>query len=137
MFMKKSLAIIALITSGSTGFAGPSVSAGGFKDVAAVKIEFFSPGNGIDNELRSKILNLISSYQSRGQVQEYTQNGRGMEGETTLCVKLSNFEASVALNQEIVSLVEKGQGKTNLIFQPSCIASPKDPNDPFALADGN
>jgi hypothetical protein len=121
MSMKKYLSMccaLALLCTSASG--GVTVSAGGMKTTAAAKLAFFSPGDGIDSELENKLNILISKYMAKGLVEEFAQINTGMEGETTLCVMLNSYESSVELNSKIVQLVKKGQGKTNLTFEPNC-----------------
>lgn len=97
---------------------------GGFLVPSAAQLNFFSPGNGIDRDLRDAVEALIQEYQAAGLVRYFTKSGYGMEGEVTLCVQLKELEASRRLNQEIQELVARGQRKTTLKFISSCVKEP-------------
>jgi hypothetical protein len=119
--MKNAIALmcLTLFTSAYPAQAGVREN-GGFIVPAAAKIEFVSPGNGIDHDLKTTIDALIQEYKNAGLVQVYTEKRWGIEGEVTLCVQLNDLEASRTLNQQLVELVKTGQRKTNLKFVASC-----------------
>jgi hypothetical protein len=127
--------LIPLMMIAISSFAHPAKAGirenGGFLVPSAAELNFTSPGNGIDNELKDAVESLVESYQSAGLVRSYKKTGYGREGETKLCVQLSEIEASRRLNRELKELVDRSERKTNLEFISSC--EKEQINGPFEM----
>ncbi len=110
--------ILVLSLAASTSFAARE--SGGRLVPLALKIDFWSPGNGIDSALRSKIEELISQQTAAGLISQYSESAWGREGEVTICVKYNDYAASVAAEEEFKKLIRAGARKTNLKRAGTC-----------------
>lgn len=94
---------------------------GGFMVPSAAKIEMISIGAGIDTDLKNKAEALILLQSKAGLVEQYVNEIYGFEGETRICVLLNDYDASIALNTQLVELVEAGKpGLSHIEFVASC-----------------
>jgi hypothetical protein len=120
--MKKNIALLSLVCLlASPLFARPNIREnGGFRVPAAAKLEFYSPGNGIDYALKAQVDELVQAYMAANLVAAYTEKIVGMEGETNVCVLLADLESSVQLNEKLLQLVAAGQKKTRIKFVSGC-----------------
>jgi len=119
--MKKNITLLAVLLFTTPLFAETNIREnGGFVIPAAAKIEFYSPGNGIDRELKTKVDAVIQEYKDAGLVAVYKEEIVGMEGETNICVLLTDVWQSQKLNVALVELLKTGLNKTNIKFASSC-----------------
>jgi len=86
----------------------------------AIRLVFWSPGNGINRELYEAVSALIASYKEAGLVEAHTEKSWGREGEVTVCVQASQIDAAYRLRQEISELILRKPGKTNTEILASC-----------------
>ncbi len=128
--MKFLIVVCLMALSAASTFAGPLIS-GGFMVPAAAKIQFFSPGNGIDHTLKVAIDALIIKAKDQRLVLEHTETGFGIEGEVTVCILLNDFFAAKEFNQQLIDLVGQSQRKTKLEFVSTCVDIKTRNNDPF------
>lgn len=119
--MKKNIVLLSAICLLATPLFARSIREnGGFRVPAAAKISFFSPGNGIDYELKAKVDALIQNYQDQRLVHAYSEQIVGMEGETNVCVQLLDFNSTQQMFEKLRELVASGEKKTRLEFASSC-----------------
>ncbi|WP_413288149.1 hypothetical protein [Bdellovibrio sp. HCB337] len=117
----KNLKLMSLVLLAAPLFAQAEIREnGGFIVPAATQINFFSPGNGIDHALKDKVDALIQRYKDAGLITVHTEKHYGFEGETLVCVEISDINASRKFNVKVEKLIKKGQRKTNLEYLSSC-----------------
>lgn len=98
--------------------AGGVIISGGLDD-RAVKVSFLSPGNGIDEAAKAKLLDVVKEGLDRGTIAVVTADPEGFEGDITYCLEFTN---STVMSQNFASLetiATTGKGVTALTA-PSC-----------------
>src|SRR5215210_3781119 len=101
-----SLMGMALAQAGIAGAA--ERESGGRLAPTAVRVQFTSPGNGIDQKTQDKVLKIANREVKSGELLKLTVSNLGREGERDLCLQFDDFSKAFQIEQEIAAIVEKG-----------------------------
>jgi len=116
----KKLILLTLLVAPLFAQASIRENGGRMAAAAAAQIEFFSPGDGIDRNLKKAVDALIQEYKDAGLVVAHKEKIVGREGETLVCVQIDGLNSSIQFNTELEALVKKGQRKTNITYVANC-----------------
>ena len=115
--MKNLLLTIAILIP-SFAQAGGVIISGGLDD-RAVKVSFQSPGDGIDEAAKEKLLNVVKEGLSRGMIAVVTSEVVGFEGDITYCVEFVNSTVMSQYFASLEAIVTRGKLVT-LLTVPNC-----------------